>query len=301
MKACALLPWGGYVYKAIQKKFGRLNSNPWSRLLMQAELSNWLLAAGVSCEDKIFMEVGTGHNPIVPIGLFLLGARKVITFDLNRRLDFDILRSSLDIISSNEERLKSVYGAVATSLTFQKKLVLLRNLKGCPEKFLSEAGIEYVSPADASRTGLHDNSVDCHFSTTVLEHISRNDIQKIFFEAHRTLKPQGLAIHFIDLSDHFQHQDKSINALNFLQYSEEEWDGIAGNQFAYCNRLRASEFLGIFSETGFAVTRQEKTSDAQARDAINNGFPIDGKFERFEKEDVSCTNLRVLLKKSKQC
>jgi len=38
-------------------------------------------------EGKTFFEVGTGHNPIVPIGFFLCGAEKIVTVDLHRRLD----------------------------------------------------------------------------------------------------------------------------------------------------------------------------------------------------------------------
>ena len=67
------------------------------------------------------------------------------------------------------------------------------------------------------------------------------------------MKDDGITIHFIDLSDHFQHQDKSITSINFLHYSEKEWERIAGNQFAYCNRLRAGDYLALFEEAGFDV------------------------------------------------
>ena len=70
--------------------------------------------------------------------------------------------------------------------------------------------------------------MDYHISTTVFEHIPRADIARILKEAKRILKKGGVAIHFIDLSDHFQHQDKSITRINFLRYSDEEWDKIGG-------------------------------------------------------------------------
>ena len=37
------------------------------------------------------------------------------------------------------------------------------------------------------------------------------------------LSPQGLALYYIDLSDHFSHDDHSISAINFLQFSDEQW------------------------------------------------------------------------------
>jgi len=57
---------------------------------------------------------------------------------------------------------------------------------------------------------LLDASVDYHISTTVFEHIPKKGVARILKGVKRILKDDGIAIHFIDLSDHFQHQDKSI-------------------------------------------------------------------------------------------
>ena len=71
--------------------------------------------------------------------------------------------------------------------------------------------------------------MDYHVSTTVLEHIPNKNIVRILTEAKRILKNNREAVHFIDLSDHFQHQDERITRINFLQYSEREWEKISGN------------------------------------------------------------------------
>ena len=76
--------------------------------------------------------------------------------------------------------------------------------------------IEYLALMDTAHMRLPDDSIDCHFSITVLEHIPRGNIQRIFLEAVRVLKSGGLAIHFVDLSDHFQHQDPRITRINFF-------------------------------------------------------------------------------------
>lgn len=47
--------------------------------------------------------------------------------------------------------------------------------------------------------------MDCHISMTALEYIPRVDIKRILEEAKRILKKDGVAIQFINLSDHFQH------------------------------------------------------------------------------------------------
>jgi len=47
---------------------------------------------------------------------------------------------------------------------------LIGSLKGKLEKFLPEANIQYLAPAEAD-TGLPDASIDYHISTTVFAHI----------------------------------------------------------------------------------------------------------------------------------
>ena len=62
-----------------------------SRIPTQIEMSRWILDMGGKVEGKTFFEVGTGHNPIMPVGFFLCGAEEVVTVGLKRRLDFRIL------------------------------------------------------------------------------------------------------------------------------------------------------------------------------------------------------------------
>jgi len=265
-------------------------------------------------KGKTFFEVGTGHCPIVPIGFFLCGAEKIVTIDLHRRLDFGILKKSLEWMSENREEVCGYYDGVANpQITPQRnslrisqgkqipqiieRMDLIDSLKELPEKFLSEANIQYLAPADAANTGLPDESVDYHISTTVFEHIPRQDIERILKEAKRILKKDGMAVHFIDLSDHFQHQDKSITGINFLRYSDEEWDKIAGNEFAYCNRLRVSDYFGLFREAGFDMCRKEALEDKEAKESLTDGVQIDEKFHEYSVNDFCVTELRVALKK----
>jgi SAM-dependent methyltransferase len=276
-----------------------------SRIPAQIEMARWILEMGGKVEGKTFFEVGTGHNPIVPIGFFLCGAEKVVTVDLHRRLDFGILKKSLVWMAENRDEICGYYEGVANPQIAQitqidKRMDLIDSLKGVPEKFLSEANIQYLAPADAANTDLPDESVDYHISTTVFEHIPGDDIKRILKEAKRILKKDGIAIHFIDLSDHFQHQDKSITSINFLRYSEKEWDKIAGNEFAYCNRLRASDYLTIFEGSGFDVCRKEVQEDKEARRSMENGFIIDERFRDSSVDDLCATGLRVALKENRE-
>ena len=264
-----------------------------------------VLDMGEEVKGKTIFEVGTGHNPIVPIGFFLCGAEKIVTVDLHRRLDFGILKKSLGWMAENRDEVCRYYDAVANPQITQipqiiERMDLIDSLKEMPEKFLSEANIQYLAPADAANTRLADESVDYHISTTVFEHIPVADIERILKEAKRILRDDGIAIHFIDLSDHFQHQDKSITRINFLRYSEKEWDRIVNNEFAYCNRLRANDYFALFSGTGFDVCRKEVVLDNEARKSMENGCIVDERFRGYSVDDLCVTGLRVALKANRK-
>ena len=129
MKACAILPVGGQLYRRIQKTFGRLRAEPMARIPAQIEMAQWILEAGKEVEGKRFFEVGTGHCPIVPIGFFLCGASEVITVDLHRRLDLGILKKSLEWMSESRDESYGYYDGVAEMAIFDERMDLIGRLK----------------------------------------------------------------------------------------------------------------------------------------------------------------------------
>lgn len=299
MRICGRLPEGGRLYRAIQKKFGRLNVDPMSRLPVQGEMAKRVLESGREIVGRRFFEVGTGHVPVAPIGFFLCGADSVVTVDLHRRMEWGLTRESLEWMAGHRDE---VYGALSNAVdekVFDERFSALIDCQGDPATFFRHAEIEYLAPMDAGHTTLPDKSIDCHFSITVLEHIQKDIIRHIFIEAKRMLKPDGIAVHFVDLSDHFQHQDPSISKINFLRYSEAEWQRIAGNEFAYCNRLRTSDYLELFRRLNFAVVRHETSVDKDSKGAlIQRTIPVNNQFSSYQIDDICSTSLRVLLKPS---
>jgi SAM-dependent methyltransferase len=295
MRLCTSLPFGDRLYQWGQKRFGRLKANPMERLPMQVEMARWLIEQGMTIEGSRFFEVGTGHIPLVPIGFFLSGAAATITVDLHRRIEWGLTRACLEWITSHRSEVEAIYGDVVPNTVFNERFSALVQCQSSPQIFLKRGGIEYLAPVDASHIHLPAQSVDCHFSVTVLEHIPLAVLKDIFTEAKRILTPTGIAIHFIDLSDHFQHQDKSISPINFLQFSDSEWNRIAGNDYAYCNRLRASDYLKLFTELGYVACKVETSPDPVSLHSLKNGFPLDRRFRSYVAEDLSVSVLRVML------
>lgn len=108
------------------------------------------------------------------------------------------------------------------------------------------------------------------------------------------MKDDGTAIHFIDSGDYFQHQEKSITSINFLRYSEKEWNKIDGNEFSYCNRMRASDYLALFREAEFELCRKEVQDDKEARKSMM--VMVDEGFRSYKVDDLCVTGFRIALK-----
>ena len=299
MKIFSNIPMGGegVLYKFLQKKFGRLTSNSLPNIKKQFGIANWLHQYNFPIEGKIFFEVGTGHNAIVPIGFFLSGTKRVVTVDLYRRLDYNIMKNSLSLLVKNRNLIESLYSNKINSTILNERLDLLSKYWSTPRQFIKMANIQYLAPADAANTNLSNNCIDYHISTNTLEHIPYEVIRNIFIEAKRILKDKGIAIHFIDLSDHFEHQDNSISRINFLRFSDNDWANIAGNQFAYCNRLRTSDYLTLFKKLSFDIFNIEKVIDENSMNRIKIGFQINEKFNSYNLEDICTTGLKIMLRK----
>ena len=299
MKACATLPKGEALYRFAQKKFGRLTSDPTARIPDQIKLASWLLENGFKIEGRVFLEVGTGHLPILPIGFFLSGAQSVITMDLHRRLDFGLLRESVHYFSEHRSEIQPLYQRLGANSALNDRFEVMGQLWQSPQDFLEAANILYRAPADAADTKLPAASVDYHFSYTVLEHIPLESLRTLFREAARILADGAICVHSVDTSDHFQHTDPTITKINFLQFSDQEWERIAGNEFSYHNRLRLSDYLTLFREF-FEVVSLETNIDEESVSAVESGFPLSAKFKRYSLEELCCTSFHIMLRRKKQ-
>jgi hypothetical protein len=212
---------------------------------------------------------------MLPIGLWLLGAKRVYTYDLNTYLREELVLGDIETMRREPARVFDILGATAE---VERRFQILLAARAQLDEILGAAGIEYVSPGDARRTGLADQSVDLHVSRSVLEHIPRDDLADIVRESARMLDNDGLAVHLVDFSDHFSHSDGSITAVNFLRFSEREWSRLAGNRYMYQNRLRIDDFLSLLARAGLAIVASEPTIDERALRVLHDGFPLDRRF-----------------------
>ncbi len=282
----------GYaLYYFIQRRFGPLRStDPMSRLRAGVELIDHFRALNASADDRAFLEIGTGRRLNLPIALWLCGASNVTTVDLNPYLKPELIAEDLIWIKNNVDSVRSVFGAHAAEPRFQQRLQQLLDVEPHDaERLMTTTNIHALAPVDARRlTGIEPATFDYHVSHTVAEHIPPDVLRDIFREGSRVLKPGGLFVFLIDLSDHFSHYDPSISPINFLRFSERSWSRWAGNRFMYHNRLRLDELIGLLDEAGLEVVLCDPTVDEHAVEVLRSGMKLDARF-RGKADELNAT------------
>jgi SAM-dependent methyltransferase len=286
------------LYYLIQKKFGGYkNYTPMNRFPAGIKTWKFILDNGYNPVNKTFFEVGTGRVPIIPISFWLMGAKKVVTIDVNPYVEEDLMKKCLIYIKENKSQIVDLFGDLLI-LDRLDKLIELNNISNLNlSKVLELCNIVYIAPGDASSTGLESKSIDIHTSLTVFEHIPYEILEKIIEEGKRIVKKDGLYIHRIDYSDHFAQNDKSITQINFLQYNQKEWDRYAGNRYMYMNRLRHDDFINLFKSNGHEFIEVQTIENQRSKELLESGrFELDEQFKSKTIDVLSITGSWFLSK-----
>ena len=264
--------------------------NPVNRLGAGIDVWRHICVQGYDPLDKVFLEVGTGRIPLIPLAFWLMGANKTITIDLNPYLKHELIKESLQYISINRKEICRLFGSLLVQKRFVTLLGLVERLDFSVDEFLELCRISYVAPGDAGNTGLPENSVSFHTSYTVFEHIPQEELRRILIEGNRIVKRDGLFVHRIDYSDHFSHTDSKISSINFLQYTDKAWRRFAGNRYMYMNRLRHDEFLDLFRSVGHTIVDAKPDVDPEVRVLLDCGeFQLN---ERFQHRPVEVLEVK---------
>ena len=277
-------------YHLAQRVGGRLrNFDPSSRLVEAG-----LMAADVGI-DKLTgstaVEVGTGWAPIIPIGLHLLGARRILSFDLTAHLMPEVTLAALPKINECLPDFSAHSGVPLPALKDRlSQLLESRDLDTLAKKI----GFEYHAPLDVTQSAIEPQSVDLVYSNLVFEHVTVKALNSILAHSRRILKSEGLAWHHVDYSDHYAHTFKDLSLINFLRYGERRWNMIGQSDLHYQNRLRKSDYVRAFRAAGFEVAHcidNFGVSEEQAR-----RIPLAEPFAQCELSDLTCTSSRFVLR-----
>ncbi len=287
-------------YYWMQRYFGGLKQfNPTSRLT--AAISTWkrIQKYGENPSGKTFLEVGTGRVPLVPLAYWLMGAEKTITIDLNPYLRKELVVMSLKYIAENRDKILNIFGSLLDAERFDKLQSFSLNSHFSLSALLNLCQINYIAPGNAANTYFPDNSVDFHTSIAVFEHIPFEVLKLILEEENRLVKSNGLFVHRINYSDHFSFTDKTISAINFLKYSDNEWKRFADNRYMYMNRLRHDDFISLFKSVGHQIVLSQPNTDQHLLELLRTGtLPLANRFSVKSNDILAITGAWVVSKRA---
>jgi hypothetical protein len=294
-RACSRLPAGNALYYMLQQQFGSLRRPPDpTRLLRECTtLVADLKTAGHEVTGARVMEVGTGRRIDIPLGFYLAGAASVITVDLNQYLRPELVMASVRAMKECSKEILGIFNTTSSSEAVEARFERLIACKSLADVF-SATNISYLAPADAQRLPMASDSVDIQISYTVFEHIPRTTLVGILKEASRLLGTRGVALHHVDLSDHYAHDDPSISSINFLKFSQSEWHRLAGNRFAYHNRMRADDYRRVYSEAGHQLLDWKEFQDQRSLDLLKTAFPLDRAYQGINPGELATCVIRIL-------
>ena len=122
--------------------------------------------------------------------------------------------------------------------------------------------IDYIAPLDMANTPFADGAFDACISTNTLEHIPRQVIAAIWQECKRVICAGGFVSAKIDYSDHYAHTDRALGPLNYLRFTEAEWQRFNYKNH-YQNRMRHQHHLDLLIGAGFEIVSELATEYAE--------------------------------------
>lgn len=236
---------------------------------------------GVTC-----LELGTGWYPIIPIGYFLKGADKIYSVDISAHLTTATLLRCLEEIDRHQERFLAGLGAID-----QERWQILQDIREqatltSPLNSLC-ARLNFVPIVkDIRALELPEEKILLLSSNNTYEHIYPQVLGGIVEKLWSLTAPGGVMSHFIDMSDHFAHMDKSITIYNFLRFSETQWQWI-DNPIQPQNRWRLQTYRELYQQLAIPYSEEKNRLGnlAEVRQ-----IPLAAPFAQMPEEEVAISH-----------
>lgn len=297
-KSISLLPYKNKINYLFQKHITKgvvLTDDLFEdRLIHAASHINYFLNHSGKKSGFTSLELGTGWYPIVPISMYLCGAESICSIDIENLSSVKKQKESIlkfkewadnnkikeYLPNINHERLFALteLAAIEDENEFSKRWKL--------------SGFNFMVQ-DACHLSYDDASIDLIHSNNTLEHIYPDILDAIFKEFNRILKSDGMMSHFIDMSDHFAHLDKSITIYNYLQYSERMWK-LIDNTIQPQNRWRINDYRKLYNENSFTIA--EESNRPGNEEEVKN-INIKPPFNQYATKDIAISHTHIFAKK----
>ena len=236
------------------------------------------------------LEMGTGWYPVIPIYLFLRGVNTIYSIDISNHIKRSYTKLTIKKFLDELEngRLLADSELFLPERIQQIKKVL--NEKSSSElQLLQSLGI-VIKIKDARKNAFSDEIFDLIHSNNTFEHIDPVELKQILIEFNRMLKRGGVMSHFIDMTDHFAHFDRSITVYNFLKFSTSKWK-LIDNSIQPQNRLRVKDYEVLYKDLGFEYLITEARNGNLAE---LESVKLDANYIKYSHNDLAMSHCQFV-------
>ncbi|MGA1856148.1 methyltransferase domain-containing protein [Azospirillum sp. 11R-A] len=188
------------------------------------------------------LEIGGGWLPVIPLILRRHGLARQTIIDVARLMRPEDAAAAAAIL----DRLDPAAVPLAPAADEP------------PAGWLERLGIAYHAPLSPPLP-FPDAGFDLITATQVLQYPASDQLRAIHRDAARLLRPGGLYLLSIELTDLYHHFDPALPRFHFLRYSETTWRRWFDNPYTPLNRLRAVQHRTLLEEAPFDVLFWETT------------------------------------------
>ena len=298
-KVLGALPHGSDVHYLLQRHAGGLKDFD-RELAMKLDdfrlMAGHLRSVGVPIGGSRFLEVGSGWYATLPLCLYLAGATSVDTLDLERHMRPELVLACATRLGPRIHLIAEAGQRDAQEVHDLQREMVFELKRGASLEDATRGVVRYRAPADACATGRADGSLDVVYSNSVLEHVPGPTIERCFDEARRILRPNGVMFHSANCGDHYAYVDRAITQLNYLRYSDREWERW-NNAFLYQNRLRAEDFTRMARAAGFII-EVDTSRPHPRRIAELAEIDVHPSFSRYSRDQLAITSIDFVGRRS---
>jgi predicted small metal-binding protein len=260
------------------------------------EMLQMLQKADKSVKGKRILEIGAGWQPVLPVLFFGMGTDSILMSDIVKHMRKSYVEATVRQFIDHAREIAGLTSISQDDLELRWRKILPR--RGNWVKQWLDLGITYKAPFDMTTSKLPISSFDMIYSYSCMNYIPLVQLRRIFSESTRLLVRSGWIAHNIHVYDDLQSVDPEteITRMNFLCFSEKEWDRIGNCKLHYQNRLRPSSYVALARENSFRVVYSEMCPLCVPAGTLDRA-KLDEEFKCLPDEEILCRHFLLVAEK----